>query len=102
MGQTPMISLEQRIETHDFEMFSTKGNEACRALVKKVFRRIKGKYRLTKYDIVQFCSAEMKKIKKRHPEVYDTEPAHHIANLISQMCFKMDYTHEIKRWEFEN
>lgn len=102
MRQEPMISLEQRIETIDFEMNSTKGNEACRALVKKVFRRIKGKYRLTKSDIVEFCSAEMKKIKKRHPEVYDKEPSYHIAYLITQMCFKMDYTHEIKRWEFEN
>jgi hypothetical protein len=100
MRQVPMISLEQRIETHDFEMFSTKGNDACRALVKKVFRKLKGKYRITKSDIVEFCSSEMKKIEKNHPEVYDTEPSYHIADLITQMCFKMDYTHEIKRWDF--
>jgi hypothetical protein len=98
--QVPMISLEQRLETYHFEMFSTKGNDACRTLVKKVFRRIKGKYRLTKSDIVEYCSAEMKKIEKKFPEVYDTEPLGHIVDLINQMCFKMDYTHEIKRWDF--
>lgn len=98
--QTPMISLEQRLETYYFEMFTTKGNDACRAMVKKIFRKLKGKYRIDRGDLIEICSAEMKKVAKKHPEIWDTEPSWHIADLINQMCFKVGYTHEIKRWDF--
>lgn len=91
--------LEEKLKTYYFEMFSKEGEEACRSIVKKMFRKLNGKYRLTREDIIDICSTEIKKVSKKFPEVYDTEPTMHIADLVKAMSDVVGYNHDITRWD---
>lgn len=95
------LTADQALEKRDyFEMFSKAGDRACKALVKKVFRRIGGKYRLTEQDVTEMITIECKKIQKKHPEVYDTEPGYHIADLVNQKLKEVGYCFEVSRYDF--
>ena len=93
-------TLRTKLEFYDFEMFSKKGNTACRKLVTKVFNKIEGPSRLCKQYIINLLKEGVEKIKKDHPEVDDSEPGSHIANLVTQMCDQIGYKYKINRWDF--
>jgi hypothetical protein len=63
----------------NFEMFSTAGNKACAGLVKKITRKICGNKKLSLEELTEYIKSGMKKISKKHGEVYDSEPPYHIA-----------------------
>ena len=98
--QTQERTLRTRLEFYDFEMFSKKGNTACRKLVTKVFNRIEGNPRVSEEHILNLLKEGVEKISEIHPEVGDTEPGYHIAELVSQMCDQVGYKYKISRWDF--
>lgn len=99
--QKETLTADQTLEKRDyFEMFSKAGDRACKALVKKVFRRISGKYRLTEQDVTQMITEGCKKIQQKFPEVYDTEPGYHIADLVNQKLKEVGYCFEVSRYDF--
>lgn len=93
-------TLRTKLEFYDFEMFSKKGNMACRRMVTKIFNKIEGPYRLCEQAIINQIQEGIEKIEKDHPEVRDSEPRHHIATLVTQMCDKIGYKYQINRWDF--
>ena len=78
-------------ENYEFEMFSKAGELACRNGVKKIYKKIEGKKRITGYEIEEFVTAVMDKINKKHGEVWDTEPNWHIRNLTNQKLKEVGY-----------
>lgn len=91
---------EIKLEQRGFEMYTKAGDTQCRNLVKKVFRRIESKKRLTKEECLTMISEGMKKISIKHPEVHDTEPGYHIAHLINLKCKEVGYCFELSRYDF--
>ena len=87
--------LDIKLEKADFEMFSKSGNNACRREVKKIFKAIRGKKRLTEDDVVTLMDNAFKKIKEKHPEVYDTEPRYHIRKFLEYCCREVQYDFDI-------
>lgn len=94
------MPIEQELEKRDFEMFSKKGNNACRSLVKKVFKKIEGKTRVTEESVTEIISEGCKKIFTTHPEVYDTEPGYHIQYLVNSKLEEIGYSFQVSRYEF--
>jgi len=98
---TETLTADQELEKRSsFEMFSKAGDRACKTLVKKVFRRIAGKYRLTQEDVTAMITAECKKVQKKFPEVYDTEPGGHIQDLVNLKLEEVGYCFEVSRYDF--
>ena len=95
-----ITSADEQLKTRCFEMYTKTGDNACRALVKKVFRRIGGKYRMTADEVTEMITAECKKIQKNFPEVYDTEPGYHIADLVNKKLQEVGYCFEVSRYDF--
>jgi hypothetical protein len=95
------LTADQSLEKYNsFEMFSKAGDKSCKSLVKKVFRRIGGKYRMTQDDVTVMITEECKKIQKKHPEVYDTEPGCHIQELVNKKLQEIGYCFEVSRYDF--
>ncbi len=90
----------EKINTHCFEMFSKGGDNACRKLVKKVFKKIEGKYRVTEDEITQMIALECKVVQSKYPEIYDTEPGGHIQYLVNEKLKEMGYCFEVSRYNF--
>lgn len=83
----------------NYEMFSATGNKACMSLVKKVCKKIEGKTRLTQEDVCTMLREGMNKIATKHGEVYDTEPAWHIANEVTKTLSHVGYGFSISRYD---
>ena len=98
--QTKERTIKTRLEFYDFEMFSQKGNAACRSLVKKAFSKIEGKTRIDKDSIIKLLKEGVEKIAETHPEVRDSEPGYHIAELVNHMFNQVGYKYQINRWDF--
>lgn len=95
------LTADQALEKYDyFEMFSKAGDKACKNLVKKIFKKIEGKYRITQDDITQMITVECKKVQQKHPEVYDTEPGWHIQELVNKKLQEIGYCFEVSRYDF--
>ncbi len=95
------LTADQALEQYDyFEMFSAAGDKACKDLVKKVFKKIGGKYRTTQDDITQMITAECKKVAQKHREVYDTEPGWNIQELVNKKLQEIGYCFEVSRYDF--
>jgi hypothetical protein len=88
------------LENYDFEMFSPAGNKACQSLVKKVFRKIEGKTRLTEDDVYKHIREGIKKVKEKHSEVYDSEPGWHIQEWVNKKLKEVGYGFEVSRYDF--
>lgn len=79
-------------ENYDFEMFSKAGNLACRNGVKKIYKKIEGKKRITQYEIECFVlDTVIKKIAEKHGEVWDSEPYWHIRSLTNRKLQEVGY-----------
>jgi hypothetical protein len=79
-------------DNYCFEMFSKAGETACRNGVKKIYKKIEGPKRITQYEIESFVIDNvMNIIKKKHGEVWDTEPYWHIRNLTNQKLREVGY-----------
>jgi hypothetical protein len=95
------LTTDQALEQYDsFEMFSKSGDRACKTLVKKVFKKIEGKYRITQDDITQMIVEGCKKIYQKHPEVHDTEPGWHIQELVNKKLQEIGYCFVVSRYDF--
>ena len=88
------------LETYDFEMFSKAGNNACRSVVNKATKKITGTKRITQDEIIKYCSQLITEVEKKHPEVSDTEPAWHIADLINKALEQVGYQFKVSRYDF--
>jgi hypothetical protein len=86
----------KNLETYDFEMFSTSGNNACRSIVKKAINKISGTKRITEEEITQYCTTLINKVAEKHGEVKDTEPSWHIAKLIDKSLEEVGYKFSIR------
>jgi hypothetical protein len=83
-------------ENYDFEMFSKAGNLACRNGVKKIYKKIDGNKRITQYEIECFViDTVMANVKKKHGEVWDSEPYWHIRNLTNRKLQEVGYNFTI-------
>jgi hypothetical protein len=95
-----MNKLEEKLKTYSFEMFSSAGDNACRSLVRKVFKKIGGKSRVTQESITKMIGDGCEKIQVKFREVYDTEPGYHIADLVNQKLSEVGYCFEVSRYDF--
>jgi len=82
-----------------YEMFSKQGNRMCHNLVCKIEKKVKGKYRVTKEEVIQMIVEGIKKISEKHSEVNDTEPEYHICSRVNGIFNEVGYTFDINRFE---
>ena len=82
-----------------YEMFSKQGDKMCHSLVMKIEKKVKGKYRVTKEEVLKMISEGMEKISKKHSEVNDTEPEYHICSRVNEICKEVGYDFDISRYE---
>ena len=85
----------KKIEKYYFEMFSKKGETACRNGVKKIFKKVEGKRKLTQESIQAFYEKVMNDIEKTHSEVWDTEPRDHIIDLTNMSLKENGYNFRV-------
>lgn len=85
---------------NNYEMFTQAGEQSCERLVQRVSKKIRGQKRVTKDDVLFAISKGMKTIESKHPEVYDTEPAYHIAHNINKVLQEESYGFEVSRYDF--
>lgn len=79
-------------ENYCFEMYTKAGELACRNGMKKIYKKIEGTKRITQYEIETFViDTVMANIKKKHREVWDTEPYWHICNLTNKKLEEVGY-----------
>jgi len=81
-----------------YEMFSPAGDQACHAMVESARKRILSKERLTVKDLQEMFDDGMSKIKRKHPEVWDTEPRGYIAFQFSVALKEAGYAYRINSW----
>lgn len=82
-----------------YEMFSKAGDKMCHSLVSRIEKKVKGKHRVTKEEVLQMIKEGMKKISEKHEEVNDTEPEYHICSRINEACKEVGYDFNINRYE---
>lgn len=82
-----------------YEMYTEKGNKACESMVKKVTKKIHGKMRISKEEVLAMLKDGMEEVQKKHPEVTDTEPEWHIATNVSIELEKAGYGFKVERWD---
>ena len=82
-------------KNYEFEMFSKAGELACRNGVKKIYKKIEGKKRITEQEVEVFVKTVMATIDKKHGEVWDTEPHWHIRSLTNQKLKEVGYSFTI-------
>jgi hypothetical protein len=97
MFNKPMTKdeLRSRLEKQDFEMFSEKGNERCRKLVREAWTFIESDKKMTEIGVFNFVDIRMKKFPQQHREVFDTEPRSHIENYVNKMLELEGYNFSI-------
>jgi hypothetical protein len=88
------------LEKYNFEMFSPDGNKACQSLVKKLFKKIEGKTRLTEEDVYKHIRDGIEEVAEKHEEVYDTEPGWHIQELVNKKLAEVGYGYTVSRYDF--
>lgn len=86
-------------EIPSYDMFSKAGDRMCHTLVTKIEKKVKGKYRVTKEEVLQMISDGMKKIAEKHSEVNDTEPEYMICSRVNKICKEMGYGFDISRYD---
>jgi hypothetical protein len=87
------------IDNYSFEMFSERGNKACRSMMKKIYKKVGGRARVEKEDIFKFIRDEVLVITNEHAEIYDTEPQYHIADLTRKIFDEFGYNNEFDRYD---
>ncbi len=90
----------KNLETYEFEMFTKAGNNACRSVVQKAIKKITGPKRITQEEITQYCANLINKVEEKHPEIGDTEPGWHIADLINRSLAEVGYQFQVSRYDF--
>jgi hypothetical protein len=83
-----------------YDMFTKAGDKMCHALVNKVSKKVKGKHRVTKQELIDMIVDGMKKISYKHGEVYDTEPEYMICHRINEVCNGVGYNFDLSRYDF--
>ena len=83
----------------DYEMYSKQGNKACSCLVKKAIRKINGKAKVYPPEIIDLLNSGMKKIEKKHEEIFDSEPPYHIARVVNKAIANNGYSWEIDDYD---
>jgi hypothetical protein len=82
-----------------YEMYTERGNKACESMVGKVVKKIHGKQRVSKEEILVMVKDGIEAVQKKHPEVTDTEPEWHIATNVSIELEKAGYGFRVERWD---
>lgn len=82
-----------------YEMFSKQGDKMCHSLVMKIEKKVKGKYRVTKDEVIKMIQDGIKKISEKHSEVNDTEPEYHICSNVNHICYEVGYDFDISRYD---
>jgi hypothetical protein len=83
--------LDMLLEKTNFEMFTKGGNTACRNGVKRIFKKIRGKKRITEDELYEFVQSVINSIDKKHGEVWDTEPRGKIYRFTEKCCEQVGY-----------
>lgn len=82
-----------------YEMYSKSGDKACHSLVMKITKKINGKKRVSKEEILTMVNDGIKKIAEKHAEVNDTEPEGWIVERVSNALKEVGYGFVITRWD---
>lgn len=91
----PLPSYRVKLENRSsFEMFSKRGDNACKTGVKKIFKKIEGKRRLTQEVICAYVLKVINEINEKYGEVYDTEPRNHILDFTNMALKENGYSFE--------
>ncbi len=88
------------LEKYNFEMFSSAGNKACQSLVKKLYKKIEGKTRLTEEDVYKHIRDGIEKVADKHGEINDSEPGWHIQELVNKKLAEVGYGFKVSRYDF--
>ena len=91
--------MAERGVNHRFQMFSATGNDACANAVQEIVAQVEAG-KLSRKDLPKAVSAACKKIEKRHPEVYDTEPQGQFAYDLTKRVCQPQMWEELDRWEW--
>lgn len=92
-------SFKDVIDNYHFEMFSEQGNKECEKIMKRVYDRVSGDMRISQEHLFLFIRNEVKKVEKSYPEINDTEPQNHIADLTRMICEQFDYNSDFDRFD---
>jgi len=74
-----------------YDMFTKAGDSACESLVKKIEKKIAGKFKVTGEEVLAMIEEGMDKIALKHGEVHDTEPRVEIAHQVSKALQRAGY-----------
>jgi hypothetical protein len=83
----------------DFEMFTKAGNKRCQAITRKAIKKIFGKKRITKEELMKFIGAEIKKVSEKHGEITDSEPPFHIKYYMLKACEIAGYDFDFDKYD---
>jgi hypothetical protein len=77
----------------DFEMFTKSGNAKCQSITKKAIKKIFGKKRITKEELLDLLGKNMAKayLNKKTSEILDTEPPYHIKGYVVKALEIVEY-----------
>ena len=92
--------METNEQVPSYEMFSKAGDRACHSLVKKVVKKINGRFKVSKGELDEIVAEGLKVIADKHGEVNDTEPEGHIANRINEALKDNGYGFELSRYDW--
>ncbi len=90
----------EKLQNYDFEMYSKAGNNVCRSIVNKAFKKIEGSKRITLEELNEQIRKGMEAVQEKHEEIYDTEPRCHIEDLVNKKLQETGYSFRVSRYDF--
>jgi hypothetical protein len=80
-----------------YDMYTKSGNLACERLVSRISKKVNGRIRLTRDDVVKMLSEGVSKIAEKHPEVNDTEPEWALVENVNLALELAGYGYKMER-----
>lgn len=94
--------LISRIDKSGFEMFTDKGNDKVRSIIKSGIKKVYSKKRITEQELYDYIGKKVMKASnndKKYGEILDSEPPSHICFWINQALSDVGYEFRLTRWE---
>lgn len=83
-----------------YEMYTRAGDAAVHSATMKVVKKINGKMKVSKDEILDMVKKALEKVSEKHGEVYDTEPEYHVSVRVNEALEKNGYGFQVSRYEW--
>ena len=95
--------LISRLDKVGFEMFTVKGDNKVRSIIKSGIRKVYSKKRITEKELYNYIGNKVMTVSKneKYGEILDSEPPSHISFWINQALSDVGYEFRLTRWEID-